>query len=93
MQVTDSLDDIQSMGMTVVRAWAFQDDPNNGRPVHYKTGVDASKYQTSGKVAEHKGLKAVWKAGRQSHPCLWNLVGVFSGHTYYPKPVTSREGG
>ena len=42
-QVTDSLDDIKSMGMTVIRAWAFQDDPNNSRPVHYKTGNDASK--------------------------------------------------
>jgi len=41
-QVTDSLDDIKSMGMTVIRAWAFQDDPNNSTPVHYKTGVDAN---------------------------------------------------
>jgi hypothetical protein len=45
-QVTKTLDDIKSMGMTVVRCWAFQDDPNNdSQPVHKMVGKDASKCQ------------------------------------------------
>jgi hypothetical protein len=51
-QVTDTLDDIKSMGMTVIRAWAFQDDPNNSRPVHYKAGTDASRCRSEGLASD-----------------------------------------
>jgi hypothetical protein len=54
-QVTKTLDDIKSMGMTVIRVWAFQDDPNNGQPVHKMVGKDASKCQAKKQYYLHGG--------------------------------------